>query len=114
MEVFGNFLLRDNKTKELTNSHGYRAIQDVAALGSGLKEDPDTHHKLKSPEDVVELARGLIAGTATTHFGRRHLEESDKKTVVGLVQVVLCCDSMGKAKWLQKFKSAQIYDVENG
>ena len=111
--MFGNFLLRDNKTNELTNSHGYRAIQDVAALGSGLKEDPDAYHKLKTSGDVVELARGLISGKAASHFIRR-LDESERKTVVGLVQIVLCCDSVGRGQWLQKFESARIYDVESG
>lgn len=114
IEVFGNFILRDNKTKELTNSHGYRPIQDVAALGNGLKEDPDTYHKIKDTEDVVELARSLISGAANSHFRRRGLEESDTKTIVGLVQITLCCDSMGQGQWLQKFASAKIYDVESG
>ncbi len=112
VEVFGNFLLRDNRTGELENSHGFNALERAAALGSGLKEEPDNYRDLETQKDVLELAHGLISGSATKHFQR--LEESDNKTVIGLVQISLCCDSFKNYQWLRKYKSARIYDVESG
>lgn len=112
IEIFGNFLYRDKATKQLNSSHGFRALEDVA-LGVGIREDPDDALPLKTSADVHNIARGLISGTATQHLDRIWVE-SDRSTVIGLVQIVLCADVVSSGSWLRQYKPAKIYEAESG
>jgi len=113
VEVFGSFLLRDNDTKELSWSHGHRAIKhSTLNLGDGIKTDPDHVLKLTSSLDVKKIARGLISGSATAHF--EQIFERSSRSVIGLLQITLCCDSFNRGPWLQKYVSAKMYDTASG
>lgn len=112
VEVFGNFLYRDNATKQLHSSHGYKSLEDVA-LGVGIRDEPDDTLLLKSSADVHNIASSLINGSATKHLERIWIE-SDRSTLIGLVQIVLSVDVVSSGSWLRKYSPARMYEAESG
>ena len=106
MEVYGNFILRDSKTGDLTPSHGYRNTSDVQ-LGSGLRDEADFSLPLAGAYDARHLAASLLNGSATRHFER--IFDNSSRSILGLAQVVLCADTFTKEPWLDKYRPAKIY-----
>ncbi len=107
MEVYGNFILRDSKTGDLTASHGYRNTADQH-LGSGLRDEADFHIPLAGTYDARYIANSLLNGSATSHFERIFVNSS--RSIVGLVQLVLCSDTFNRgSSWLDKHAPSTIY-----
>jgi len=90
-EIYGNFLLQDVRTKDLSISHGYRCIKDLT-LSSGFRDDADFSIAVRDSDDVRELAQGLIDGRYTRHFERIFTDSS--RSIVSLLQVVVCVDTL--------------------
>lgn len=106
--MYGNFLLRDVHTGDLSSSHGVRSLHDVA-LGADIRETPDLHHRLGGDKSSAKhLARALLTGAALGHLPAI-FEQSDRH-IVGLVEVVLCVDSQSSAPWLRGLLPARIYE----
>jgi len=104
-EVYGNFLLRDTRTGELSSSHGVRSLEDA----SHIKETPDFRHSLSSKVTSRHLARALLNGSALRHLAG--IFAGSDRHVVGLVQVVLCVDAYSSAPWLRRLAPSQIYEA---
>ena len=100
-EVYGNFILRDSKTGDLTSSYGYRNTSDVQ-LGLGVRDEADFSLPLSGLHDARHIATNLLNGAATRHFER--IFDTSSRSIVGLAQVVLCVDTLGKERWLAASK----------
>jgi hypothetical protein len=107
--VYGNFILRDSRTGELSGSYGVRSLHDVA-LGAGIRDNPDFQHLL-STGTTRHLGAALLDGSALGHFA--NLFAGSDNHVVGLVQVVLCVDTHSRAKWLRGLESARLYQMDS-
>lgn len=108
VEVYGNFVLKDSETKLLSASHGYRCLSDVA-LSSGVREEGDYSVLLQDTSDCRNLAASLVDGRATAHFAKIFKKSSN--AILGLTQIVLCCDTLAKSSWQNKFLPMKIYPV---
>jgi hypothetical protein len=115
LETFANFILRDNETGILSASHGFRADpEDPKELGTGnLKEEESNHQiTLEGSDSVLHSAHSILNGSATARYER--LFQKSSRSIVGLVQLVLCCDRVANdLKWLTKYKDNQIFEVES-
>jgi hypothetical protein len=112
VEVYGNFILRDSKSGELSASHGYRNTSDVQ-LGSGLRDEADFSLPLGDSWDTRYIATSLLNGSATRHFER--IFDNSSRSIVGLAQVVLCIDTFSKGgTWIDEHSPSKIYAQSSG
>jgi hypothetical protein len=111
VNTFGNFVVRDNETNRLSAAHGFRP-PEFSDLGnsSSSKGLPEHRFKLESSQSVQHAAHNIINGSATARYERAF--QSSNISIVGLIQVVLCCDTIAKGmSWLQKYKPNTPYEV---
>ena len=104
LEIFGNFLLIDQKTGTLSTSHGYRSVSDVASVG-GFRDRSDFSVDVSTNDHIKDLSKGLLDGRYLRHF--EGIFQDSARSIVRLLQVVVCCDKLNlTTKWIAKEKPA--------
>lgn len=110
-EIFANFILRDNKTGVLSSSHGFRCLDDIVISAEG-KDSSQLVKTVHGVQDCRELVSGLFNGETDNHFVR--IFETSSNSILGLVQIVVCCDVVvPSTKWTRTYEPYKIY-AEDG
>jgi len=117
VEIYGQFLLKDDETGELSLSRGFRAYTEDEL--KELEPEPeaavfrqigDFGFTIDEPSDCRELALGLIDGSRTAHF-ERIFGGSSKRSIVSVPRLTLCIDHFTAARWMDKYKAGQIHEA---